>query len=110
MDTQVTQFKSLWAESTAIKPTDEAKCLQLRDQAKTIAKSWAQANEARMSNLYSHLTEDQMVSQITFLKKQERFEEADELKMWIMANFAPKQITGSMGPRPKIIRAQRDGR
>lgn len=103
-------FKAKWDESLVVQEQGNLEQRDaLRTQAKAIAQLHTKENEERLIILYGHLTEDELVSQVTFLRSQGRDAEVTELTMFIMASFAPKVIKGSMGPRPRIIRAARDG-
>lgn len=98
-------YRDKWAESSAAQEEgDLDRRDQLRTQAKTIAQEYVKANEGRLNTKYGDMSEDELISLVTFYRAQDRQDDVTELTMYIMANFAPKVIKGSMGPGPRIIR------
>lgn len=95
-------YKSKWDESTQLKSEGKVQqALALRAEAKAHAEQYCIDNAARLETIYGNLTLPQIVSQIDFYRSQGRFDDVQEADMWLLANFEPQKIGGTMDMSPK---------
>lgn len=72
-----------------------------RDEARQMAKDYVSANRATLEAEYAALTEDDCVTLVGLYKRQGNMQKSLEVKTWILAEYPPKQIVGTMGPPPR---------
>lgn len=78
----------------------------LRAEAKILAQEYVKANAERLAIKYGETEQDELVSLVDFYRSQGNEDTVTEITMYIMANYAPKVIRGSMGPGPRIVRVR----
>ena len=67
-----------------------------RSMAKEMAKAYVADNRAPMSAAFDRLTRDELVGLVTQYRNEGTDEKRLLVDMWLLAEFAPQQITGSI--------------
>jgi len=72
-----------------------------RDQALQLAKDYVAANRPALEGKYAALTQEQCVALVGVARRRGDMDEVNEIKTWLLAEYPPQKIVGSMGPTPR---------
>lgn len=72
-----------------------------RPEALQLAKDYVNANRGDLEAKYAALTQEQLVTLVGVEKRRGNADTAVEIKTWILSEYPPQQITGTMGFAPR---------